>query len=135
MSPLRGSPCIAGGSPVLHGEEEARPACLSQHFAIAWYGQSVLVTEMLKLAPSAEEGKALLATVRACNAAATRAAEVAFQHQTASKIRLQALCYASLREEFGLSAQMAIRAIAKACGACKRDKNIQPKFRLLGAVA
>jgi IS605 OrfB family transposase len=95
----------------------------------------VLVTEMLKLAPSAEEGKALLATVRACNAAATRAAEVAFQHQTASKIRLQALCYASLREEFGLSAQMAIRAIAKACGACKRDKNIQPKFRLLGAVA
>jgi putative transposase len=74
-------------------------------------------------------------TVRACNAAATRAAEVAFQHQTANKIRLQALCYAQLREEFGLSAQMAIRAIAKACEAYKRDKNIQPRFRPLGAVA
>jgi IS605 OrfB family transposase len=95
----------------------------------------VLVTEMLKLAPSAEEGEALLATVRACNAAATRAAEVAFEHQTANKIRLQALCYGSLREEFGLSAQMAIRAIAKACQACKRDKKIRPVFRPLGAVA
>jgi hypothetical protein len=43
----------------------------------------VLVTEILKFAPSAEEGEALLATVRACNAAATRAAEVAFQHHAA----------------------------------------------------
>jgi IS605 OrfB family transposase len=93
------------------------------------------MTEMLKLAPSAEEGEALLATVRACNAATTRAAEVAFEHHTVNKIRLQALCYGSLREEFGLSAQMAIRAIAKACAAYKRDKNIQPTFRPLGAVA
>src|ERR1700730_1277938 len=90
---------------------------------------------MLKIAPSAQETDALLATVRACNAAATRAAEVALNHKTANKIRLHALCYGSLREEFGLSAQMAIRAIAKACGAYKRDKNIQPKFRPLGAVA
>jgi IS605 OrfB family transposase len=95
----------------------------------------VLVTEMLKLGPSPEEGEALLATVRASNAAATRAAEVAFDHQTANKIRLQALVYRQIREEFGLSAQMAIRAIAKACEAYKRDKNIQPVFRPLGAVA
>jgi IS605 OrfB family transposase len=90
---------------------------------------------MLKLAPSAEEGEALLTTLRACNAAATRAAAVAFEHQTANKVRLQALCYAELREQFGLSAQMAIRAIAKACEAYKREKKIQPRFRPLGAVA
>jgi IS605 OrfB family transposase len=95
----------------------------------------VLVTEMLKVAPSPQQADALVATVRACNAAATRAAEVAFEHQTANKIRLQALCYAQLREQFGLSAQMAIRAISKACEAYKRDKTIQPKFRPLGAVA
>jgi putative transposase len=99
------------------------------------YAQCVLVTDMLKLAPSAKEGDALLATMQACNAAATRAAEVAFQHRTANKIRLQALCYAELREQYGLSAQMAIRAISKACEAYKRDKTIQPKFRPLGAVA
>jgi putative transposase len=95
----------------------------------------VLVTEILKLALSPRRANALLATTRACNAAATRAAEVAFQHRTANKVRLQALCYKELREEFGLSAQMAIRAIAKACDAYKRDKKTQPRFRPLGAVA
>ncbi|MET8048006.1 transposase [Streptosporangium sp. NPDC005286] len=95
----------------------------------------MLVTEMLKLAPSPEAGRALLATMRACNAAATRAAEVAFAHRTANKIALQKLIYAELRQEFGLSAQMAVRSIAKACEAYKRDKTIKPAFRPLGAVA
>lgn len=95
----------------------------------------MLVTEKLKLAPSAESAEAMQATIRACNAAATRAAEVAFEHQTANKIRLQSLCYGRLREEFSLSAQMAIRAIAKASEAYKRDKTIRPRFRSLGAIA
>ncbi|WP_030907193.1 RNA-guided endonuclease InsQ/TnpB family protein [Streptosporangium amethystogenes] len=95
----------------------------------------MLVTEMLKLAPSAEQREALLATMRACNAAANRAAEVAFEHHTANKIALQKLVYADLRARFGLSAQMAIRSIAKACEAYKRDKKIKPVFRELGAVA
>ena len=64
--------------------------------------------------------------MRACNAAASRAAEVAFEHKTANKIRLQPLVYAELRERFGLSSQMAVRAIAKACEAYKRDKKIRP---------
>ncbi|WP_030913440.1 RNA-guided endonuclease InsQ/TnpB family protein [Streptosporangium amethystogenes] len=95
----------------------------------------MLVTEMLKLAPSLEQGQALLATMRACNTAATRAAEVAFAHRIANKIALQKLVYTDLRHEFGLSAQMAVRSIAKACGAYKRDKTIKPAFRELGAVA
>ena len=99
------------------------------------YAQCVLVTETLKLAPSAEQAQALLATMRACNAGANRAAEVAFEYRTANKIRLQALCYGTLRQEFGLSAQMAIRAISKACEAYKRDKKILPFFRPLGAIA
>lgn len=89
----------------------------------------------MKLAPSAEQSAALTATVRACNAAATRAAEVAFQHRTANKFTLQKLVYADLRTEFGLSAQMAIRAIGKACEAYKRDKTVKLTFRGLGAVA
>jgi IS605 OrfB family transposase len=94
----------------------------------------VLVTEMLKLAPTQEQTELLLATLRACNAASNRAAEVAFAHQTANKIRLQTIVHTELRETFGLSAQMAVRAIAKACEAYKRDKTIQPVFRPLGAV-
>jgi predicted transposase len=90
---------------------------------------------MLKLAPSAEQCESLLATMRACNAAASRAAEVAFEHRTANKMAVQKLVYTDLRQQFGLSAQMAIRSIAKACEAYKRDKKIKPVFRELGAVA
>lgn len=96
---------------------------------------AVLVTEMLKLAPSPEQADALLATMRACNAAASRAAEVAFERKTANKIRLQPLVYRELRETFGLSSQMAVRAISKGCEAYKRDKKIRPVFRELGAIA
>jgi IS605 OrfB family transposase len=95
---------------------------------------AMLVTEMLKLAPSPEQAEALLATMRACNAAASRAAEVAFEHRTANKIRLQPLVYGELRQRFGLSSQMAVRAISKACEAYKRDKKIQPEFRAFGAI-
>ncbi|MEU9835059.1 transposase [Streptosporangium sp. NPDC048047] len=95
----------------------------------------MLVTEMLKLAPSAEQAASLLATMRACNAAADRAAEVAFAHRSANKMAVQKLVYADLRASFGLSAQMAIRSIAKACEAYKRDKKIKPTFRELGAIA
>lgn len=94
----------------------------------------MLVTELLKLAPSAEQAEALLSTMRACNAASNRVAEVAFDLRTANKIRLQGEIYVELRERFGLSAQMAVRAIAKTCEAYKRDKSIRPTFRPLGAV-
>lgn len=90
---------------------------------------------MLKLAPSPKQSEALLATMRACNAAANRVSEVAFEQRTANKIAIQKLVYADLRHDFNLSAQMAIRSIAKACEACKRDKKIKPMFRELGAIA
>jgi putative transposase len=72
--------------------------------------------------------------MRACNAAANHAAAVAFERKISNKIALQKLIYTELRERFGLSAQQAVRAIAKACGAYKRDKKIQPTFKPLGAI-
>src|SRR5215475_7608518 len=77
----------------------------------------------------------LTTTMRACNAATNHVAEVAFEHRTANKIVLQKVVYTDLRERFGLSAQMAVRAIAKACQAYKRDKTLRPTFRPDGAVA
>lgn len=93
-----------------------------------------MVTELLKLAPTSEQVELLSAAMTACNQAANRVAEVAFEHRTANKIALQKVVYAELKAEFGLGAQMAIRAIAKACEAYKRDKSIKPVFRLDGAV-
>jgi IS605 OrfB family transposase len=61
-------------------------------------------------------------------------AEVAFAHHLANKIALQKLVYYDIRRRFGLSAQMAIRAIAKVTEAYKRDKKIRPTFRPHGAM-
>ena len=36
------------------------------------------------------------------------------------------MVYGRIRGEFGLSAQMAVRCISKACQAYKRDRRIQP---------
>lgn len=55
-------------------------------------------------------------------------------HGTANKIALHKLVYARLRADFGLSSQMAVRAVAKACGAYKRDKTVRPVFRPHGAI-
>lgn len=95
----------------------------------------MLLSYLVKLDATPEQARLLVETMRACNRAAGCAAEVAFEHKTAGKRRVQRFCYYELRERFGISAQMAVRAIAKACGAYKRDKQICPQFRPLGAVA
>jgi putative transposase len=92
--------------------------------------QSVLV----KLAPAPEQHAALLRTLEAFNAACNAIAEVAFAHRMANKIELQRLVYYDIRQQFGLSSQMAIRAIAKVAESYKRDKTIKPTFRPHGAM-
>ena len=61
-------------------------------------------------------------------------ADLAYQNRIANKILLQTLVYKSLRQEFGLSSQLAIRAIAKTVEAYKRDKRVHVCFDLHGAM-
>jgi putative transposase len=91
-------------------------------------------TVLVKLAPTPAQHASLLRTLEACNAACNAVAEVAFAHHLANKIELQKLVYYNIRQQFGLSAQMAIRAIAKVAEAYKRDKKIKPSFRPHGAM-
>ncbi len=91
-------------------------------------------TLLLKLAPDADQHVALLRTLEAFNAACNAVAVVAFAEHSASKIDLQKLVYYDIRQRFGLSAQMAIRAISKVAEAYKRDKRIRPSFRPHGAM-
>lgn len=99
-----------------------------------WYNVGMKQTIALKLEPTPEQFDALLQTVEAFNAGCNYVAEVAFQERSASKVGLQPLVYSELRARFGLSSQMAIRAISKACEAYKRDRNIQPVFDPHGAM-
>jgi putative transposase len=89
---------------------------------------------VLKLAPTPEQHAALLRTLEAFNAACNAIAAVAFAEHIANKIELQKLMYYDIRQQFGLSAQMTIRAIAKVAEAYKRDRKIKPAFRPHGAM-
>lgn len=91
-------------------------------------------TLLVKLAPEPEQHAALLRTLEAFNTACNAIAEVAYEHRIANKLALQPLVYYAIRERFGLSSQMVIRAIAKVSEAYKRDKKIKPTFRLHGAM-
>src|SRR5690348_458391 len=91
-------------------------------------------TMLLKLQPTPEQHRALLETMHAFNAACNATATVAFALKSANKFELQKQVYARLRAEFGLPAQLAIRAISKVSEAYKRDKNIKLTFRPEGVI-
>ncbi len=91
-------------------------------------------TLLVKLAPTPDQHAALLRTLEAFNAACNAIAVVAFRERCANKIELQKLVYYNIREQFGLSSQMTIRAISKVSEAYKRDKKVQPRFRPHGAM-
>src|ERR1700675_4330477 len=72
--------------------------------------------------------------MHAFNAACTWIAAYAYKERCASKFVLQKALYQEVRQRFGLSAQLAIRAIAKVVDAYKRDKAQHVAFRPDGAV-
>ncbi len=89
---------------------------------------------MVKLNTSIEHNDALLETMHRFNEACNYIANIAFERKTANKIELQKVVYYDVRERFGLSAQLVIRAIAKVSEAYKRDRTIKPEFRSDGAI-
>lgn len=78
--------------------------------------------------------KRLLATMEAFNKACNEIAETCFGQKSGSKFNIQKLVYHYIREKYGLSAQLTIRAIAKTCDAYKLNKKKQPKFKKYGAI-
>ena len=88
----------------------------------------------LQLKPTPEQTDVLLRTMRAFNAAAGHAAQVGFAAQKYTLPAIQKLCYRELRERFGMSAQMAIRAIGKVAGCFAISRAKCPLFNPLGAM-
>jgi len=92
------------------------------------------LTLQLQLLPDAEQRCKLLATMKAFNAAATYAARVGFEAKRFSQPNIHKLCYFDLRSKYGLSSQMAVRAIGKAVECFQRDKKKCPVFKPYGAM-
>ena len=89
----------------------------------------------LQLIPTSAQHAALLATMRAYNAAASYAAQVGFADHVFTRQSIHIRCYRALRDRFGLSSQMAVRAIGKVVECFKRDKRQCPTFYPEGAMA
>jgi len=89
----------------------------------------------LKLLPTPEQAGALKRTVETANAACDYISTVAWETHTFGKFALQKLCYQPARQQFGLSAQMVVRALAKVGNAYKLDKQTKRTFRPLASIA
>jgi putative transposase len=92
------------------------------------------LTLQLRLVPTPAQHTALLATMRAFNAGASYAAKVGWTDQTFNQQSIHKRCYRELRDRFGLSAQMAVRAIGKAVEVFQRDRSVCPVFKDTGAM-
>jgi putative transposase len=88
----------------------------------------------LRLETTEEDKSKLLETMKKYNKACNFVAERAFNLKLANKYKLQKEVYKEIRDEFNLSAQLAIRVISKVVEVYKRDKSVKPIFRELGTI-
>ena len=82
----------------------------------------------IKLQPDTEQHQTLKQTLEAANAACNRIGDYAWQNRVFGKYKLQKALYYDLKEEFGLSAQMVIRCLAKVSDAYELDKKRSETF-------
>jgi putative transposase len=76
-------------------------------------------TIVCNLAPTPEQAAEIDATLVAFASACDHIADVARRIHSSNKIKVQAECYKEVRSLFGLSANLAIRAIGRVCAALK----------------
>src|SRR5262245_34020804 len=85
-------------------------------------------TVVCKLAPTPEQASEIDATLKAFARACDFAADAARRIGSTNKVKVQRAAYAEIRQRFGLSANLAIRAIARACAALKVPAKMHSKF-------
>lgn len=83
----------------------------------------------VKLLPTEVQATCLKATLARCNQACDWLAEAAWNANTFGQYALHKIGYAETRARFGLTAQAAVRCIAKVADAYKLDRETQRHFR------
>jgi putative transposase len=81
-----------------------------------------------KLNPTVDQRAELDSTLTAFADACNAIAEVARPIYTTNKVKVQHSCYQEIRAQFGLSANLTIRAIARVCGALKVKSKMHSTF-------
>src|SRR4051812_8185044 len=85
-------------------------------------------TVVCKLAPTPEQVRDIDATLKAFAGACEFAADTARRIGSTNKVKVQREAYRDIRARFGLSANLAIRAIARACAALKDPRRMHSTF-------
>ncbi len=111
-----------------------RPTIPIVHESELDYTPIMKLTLQLRLVPTTAQSETLRATMAAFNAAATSAAQAGFAAGLFGQVSIHHLVYYQIRQRFGLSSQLAVRAIAKAVECFQRDKTICPTFKPDGAI-
>jgi len=87
------------------------------------------LTANIKLNYTIEQHDKLLDALIACNNACNYVSSFAFENKMFGQYNLHKSTYYVIKEQFNLSAQMAVRCIAKVADAYKVSKEVQVKFR------
>ncbi len=89
----------------------------------------------VKLLLTPEQTTGFLGTIKAANAACEFVSHQAWNTGIFRQFDLHHLCYQDIRSRFGLSAQVAVRVIAKVTDAYKLDRKQRRTFRQRGSIA
>ena len=89
----------------------------------------------MKLVVKPSQADALKRTLKTANAACDSISAWAWANQTFGQFAIHKGVYHSVKEQFGLSAQVVVRCIAKVADAYKLDKRTQRSFQPTGAIA
>ena len=93
------------------------------------------ITAKIHLRPTTEQAKALHETLLRANQACNSLSAYAFEHKVFKQFDLHKAQYYTVKETFGLSAQMIIRCLSKVADAYKLDRDIQRTFKATGGIA
>jgi putative transposase len=93
------------------------------------------LTVQVKLQPTSEQAHSLRATLERANDAANYASEWVWQNRIWGQYATHKALYYRIKGEFGLSAQIVVRLIAKVADAYKLNKKTRRVFRRHGSIA
>ena len=89
----------------------------------------------IKLLPTPDQAVALKLTLEQSNAACQFLSDIVWESKTFRQYDLHHKCYLTVREKFGLSAQIVVRAIAKVTNAYKLGHKTKHTFKPNGSIA
>jgi len=87
------------------------------------------LTIKVKLLPTPEQKASLVRTIEVFNDACNYISQVAFKEKKFGQVRLHHLCYRYIRDTYGLSSQMTVRAIGKVKESYRTEKKTLHKFK------